>query len=91
MAQATPKQLPNLLKNYAGISGCARLAAKQKKAKKETYRDDWAPAPRPRAQLANWEPLAALPAQKGLTLHSPDCHVGESHPKKTFSTLSANG
>ena len=51
-AKATPEQLPNLFKSHAGISGCARLAAKQK-AKKETYRDDWAPAPCPRAQLGD--------------------------------------
>jgi hypothetical protein len=29
-----------LFKNYAGIAGCARLAAKQA-PRKETYRDDW--------------------------------------------------
>ena len=58
--KATPEQLPNLFKNNSGIAGCARGAAKQK-PKKETYRDDWAPAPCPReslsrksAQLANF-------------------------------------
>jgi hypothetical protein len=41
LAKATPEQLPMLFKNYSGIAGCARLAAKQTPAK-ETYRDDWA-------------------------------------------------
>jgi hypothetical protein len=43
MTKVTPEQVPNLFKNNFGIAGCARGAAKQK-PKKETNRDDWAPA-----------------------------------------------
>ena len=48
---ATPEQLPNLFKKNSGIAGCARGAAKQK-PKKETNRDDWAPAPCPLKSLS---------------------------------------
>jgi hypothetical protein len=41
MTKVTPDDLPKLFKNYSGIAGCARFAAKQK-PKKNMYRDDWA-------------------------------------------------
>jgi hypothetical protein len=41
LTKVTPENLPKLFKNYSGISGCARFAAKRK-PKKNTYRDDWA-------------------------------------------------
>jgi hypothetical protein len=44
MTKVTPDDLPKLFKNYSGIAGCARFAAKQK-PKKNTYRDDWASGP----------------------------------------------
>ena len=44
--KATPEQLPMLFKTHSGIAGCARGAAKQK-AKKKTYRYDWASDIRP--------------------------------------------
>ncbi len=46
LAKTPPEQLLMLFKNYSGIAGCARLAAKQK-PRKEAYRDDWAPDPSP--------------------------------------------
>ena len=44
LTKVTPENLPKLFKNYSGISGCARFAAKRK-PKKNTYRDDWALGP----------------------------------------------
>jgi hypothetical protein len=41
LTKVTPENLPKLFKNSSGITGCARLAAKQR-PKKNTYRDDWA-------------------------------------------------
>jgi hypothetical protein len=40
LTKTTPDDLPKLFKNYSGIAGCARFAAKQK-PKKEMYRNDW--------------------------------------------------
>ena len=38
--KVTQKNLPKLFKNYSGVSGCARFAAKQK-PKKEPHREIW--------------------------------------------------
>jgi len=40
LRKVTAENLPRLFKNYSGIAGCARLAAKQK-PRKNMYRDDW--------------------------------------------------
>jgi hypothetical protein len=45
LTKATPEQLPKLFKNYSGIAGCARWAAKQRPKKKNIDRDDWASSP----------------------------------------------
>jgi hypothetical protein len=44
LTKVTPDDLPKLFKNYSGISGCARFAAKRN-PKKNTYRDDRASGP----------------------------------------------